>query len=372
MRLKNIFRTYLPALVKSNMLSYFPSLYGHLRFKPSLGVLNITDRCCFKCVMCGQWKKVNVTELSTKDWINVLQQLKEFGINSIALSGGEPFMRGDIADIISYATRLGLETGVITNAYLLNEKNIEDAVRSGVKSFSISIDAVEEKFDRIRGIRGSYNKVLDSCRLLSQYKDKGIYIYLYFTLMKKTLDWYKEVFSLVEELGFPFIVNLFDYTPYFFEGLGSQKDTFWINKDDSSLLKQFQKFIMDKKRTDPMLVYHTYAEIKYFADYFRDSLHKNIPCVVSQQRIGIDSQGNVYGGCWSMGSFGNLKENLLKDIIASQAYKDKHKNMFFKKCPGCSCGYPGNLRHHLPSVLKEGIFRALPFTRKQIGTYGEK
>lgn len=364
--IQRMLKSYLPCLIKSNMLSYLPLLYKYLKFKPAMGVLNITDRCCFKCVMCSQWKKTNTTELSTGDWINVLRQLKEIGINSIALSGGEPFMRGDIIDIISHAAESGLETGVITNAYLLNERNIKDAVNAGIKSFSISIDAVDDEFDSVRGISGSYSKVLDSCRLLAQYKDKGVYIYLYFTLMKKTLGHYKKVFAVAEQFGFPVIVNLFDYTPYFFEGLGSQKDTFWINKEDFFLLKQFQKFIMDKKKNNPKSVYHTYIEIKYFADYFRDPLHKNIPCMVSQQRIGIDSQGNVYGGCWSMGNFGNLKKNRLKDIMNSQVYKDKHKNMFFKKCPGCSCGYSSNLRHHLPSVFKEAIYRALPSTRRQI------
>ena len=363
---------YLPCLIKSNLASCLPSFYGCLKIKPSLGVLNITDRCCFKCVMCGQWKEKEATELSTKEWIGILGPLKNLGVKTIGLSGGEPCMRSDICEIISHSAKLGMETGVITNGFLLDEKSISGAVKSGSGSFSISMDSAGETFDTIRGVKGSYEKVLDSCRLLSRHKKQGLHVYLYYTLMKKTLGSYKEVFAVAREFDFPVIVNLFDHTPYFFEGVSPGKDELWIKKDDFFLLKGFQKFVMDSKRNSPVSVRHAYVDIDYFGDYFQDPLQKGIPCAVSQQRIGIDPSGNVYGGCWSMGSFGSLKNRPLTDIIGSKEYKDRHKDMFYKKCPGCSCGYPGNLRHYFPSILREAIFCVLPFSRKQIGEHAEK
>jgi len=366
-KISKAFKSYLPSLIKSQIAFYFPSLYDYINIKPYFAVLNVTDNCCFRCIMCDQWKRKTGDELSTEKWMDILLQLKEIGIKNITLSGGEPFLRRDIIEIISYANKIGSEVGVITNGYLLDKEKIEAAIKAGLGSFSISVDAVSEKFNNIRGIQGAYQKVLNSCKLLSEYKKNGIYVYLYFTLMKTTLDTYKDVFAIAEEFNFPFIINLFDYTPYFFESLRKEKNIFWINENsDFQHLRKLQKYFIDKKGKNPKSIYHTYSEIEYFRDYFKDPLKRNIPCMVSQQRLGIDSRGNVDGGCWSMGSFGNLKEESLADIINSTKYKAAHKNMFFKKCPGCSCGYPTNLRYHLPSLVKEIFFRIAPFTRKRL------
>jgi len=161
----------------------------------------------------------------------------------------------------------------------------------------------------------------------------------------------------------PLVGNLFDYTSYYFKTLREEKDKFWLNTpEDFKWLKEFQKMLIQDKK----ITYHTYTEIDYFRRYFKDSLQKNIPCVVSQKRIGIDSRGNVYGGCWSMGSFGNVKEISLKDIVMSKKYKKAHRNMFFKNCPGCSCGYSVNLRYYLPDIVKKGLFDIFPWSRNTI------
>jgi len=316
--------------------------------------------------MCGQWKSKTDSELSTEEWFGVLSQLKGSGIKDVSIAGGEPFIRRDLMDIINYANNIGLQVGIITNGYLLDKKIIAEAVKAGVKSFSISMDAVGDNFDNIRGRKGAYQKVLESCRILSEHKNDGIYVDLYYTLMKTTIDSYKEVFAIAENFNFPFVVNLFDYTPYFFKDLNKTKEFYWLDKEARPRLKEFQRFVVKKKQNNAISVYHTYSEINYFEKYFRDPLQKSIPCTVSQKRIGIDSQGNVFGGCWSMGSFGSLKEKSLKNILNSDKYKKTHKKMFLKICPGCSCGYSANLRYFLPVALKELIFKSVPPLRRKV------
>lgn len=364
---RNILFGYLPNLMKAEMIKNIPMLYSYFGYAPHFAVLNITDRCCFRCIMCEQWKRDSVGEMATDKWLDVLSQLKTIGIGEIMLSGGEPFMRTDILEIISYAHKIGLSVGVITNGYFLTKKRLNEAIEAGARTFAISLDATGEQFDNIRGIKGAYSKIIDSIALLSEYKNNGITAYVNFTLMSKTLDYYNDVLNAVQKFNFPIGVNLFDYTPYFFKELQKSKDLFWIKSDfDIKRLKKLQKDFVEKKQKDSKSVYHLYSEIEYFAKYFIDPLQKKIPCVVSQQRIGIDPQGNVYGGCWSLGHFGNLNVNPLKEIIASVRYKKMHKNMFFKHCPGCSCAYSKNLRYNIPSLIKEALFRLLRSQRKRI------
>ncbi len=355
---------YLRDLLKAWLIKQLPLTYSFFRVKPFFAAINITDRCCFRCIMCNQWENRDKNELTLDEWREIFQQFKENGIKEVAISGGEPFLREDIMEIIAYLKMLGFKVSIITNGYLLNKFIIDKLIDLKVSSISISLDALGTDFDKIRGINGAYEKVFDSCKMLLAYKEK-ISVFLYFTLMRHTVDFLPPVLEISEQLKFPLVVNLFDYTPYFFSQV--DKDNFWIKeKGDFDKLKALQKIIVEKKNKNHKITYHLYSEIEYFKNYFKDPLQKNIPCSVSQQRICIDSEGNVYGGCWSIGRFGNLKNKSLKEIVNSKDYKLVHKKMFFKNCRGCSCGYATNIRYYLPYLIREMGFFILPFRKSSI------
>ncbi len=366
-RLRKLLNQDIPRLFQSSLSMRIPASTSVFPYRPQYAAVNVTDNCCFRCVMCDQWKTDTPDEFSSEQWKDIFKQCKDLGLETISFAGGEPFYRNDIITLFAHAHKLGLDVAVTTNGYLLDEDKIAHSIDAGVKNYAVSLDAVNDDFDHIRGVPGAYKRVCRNCEILARYAKSGsIGVHLYFTLMKQTLDIYPQVFEHAQQFGFPFVVNLFDTTPYFFKDLESQKDKFWIDGDDIAKLKRFQQFLLNNKKRDSHSVYHTFTEIDYFRKYFQDSLQKHIPCTVSQKRLGIDSCGNVYGGCWSMGSFGNLKNQTLEDIINAKKYKEMHKNMFQKKCPGCSCGYTANLRHHLPLVVREIVYRAVPSTKSRI------
>jgi len=95
----------------------------------------------------------------------------------------------------------------------------------------------------------------------------------------------------------------------------------------------------------------------FIAAYFKDPVQAGIPCVVSQDRIYVDPYGNVFGGCLSMGQFGNLKNTSFGILKKDAGYKRARKNMFYKKCKGCSCGYMFNVRYAPGLILKDIIVK---------------
>jgi MoaA/NifB/PqqE/SkfB family radical SAM enzyme len=209
--------------------------------------------------------------------------------------------------------------------------------------------------------------VENSLELLAALRAAGtIDAHLYFTLMRPTLKAYEDVFVLSQRFKIPFVVNLLDDTPYFFEGIKGKSKDLWIGRESASAMKEFQRFLALKKREFPALVYHTYTEIDFFRKYFSDPLQRDKPCIVSQLRLGIDAHGGVFGGCWSMGAFGNIRKQPLKEIVSSPAYQKAHRNMFYKKCPGCSCGYTTSLRYFIPSRMREIVYKAVPGLRQRI------
>ncbi|MBU0881683.1 MAG: hypothetical protein KKE81_05745, partial [Candidatus Omnitrophica bacterium] len=97
-----------------------------------------------------------------------------------------------------------------------------------------------------------------------------------------------------------------------------------------------------------------YPGVDFIARYFTDPRQENIPCVVSQDRIYVDPYGNVFGGCLSMGTFGNLREMPFGRLKKTDRYRSAKKKMFYKKCPGCSCGYMFNV-WHTPGLIMKGF-----------------
>jgi MoaA/NifB/PqqE/SkfB family radical SAM enzyme len=363
---KRVVLRILPEYLKALTLSSAPSTYPLFRYAPHSATLHITDNCFFKCVMCDQWKARKTGELSSSEWIDVIAQLKGMNIRHISFAGGEVFMRKDLFEILHFIKSQGMTSSLITNGFILDRTRIEAAIEAGLSTFGISLDAVGEEFDRIRGVAGASQKVLSACELLAEYKRKHpIEVHLYFTLMKQTLATYREVFAVARRLGFLVVVSLVDSTPYFFKEMGSRNSDFWIESDDPALA-EFQKFMVSERAKDRGAIHNLFSEIAYFKKYFADPIQKDIPCLISQNRLGIDSKGQVYGGCWSMGTFGNVKNAPLATIVGSSRYLSAHRDMFEKKCPGCSCGYAGNLRHNLGYRVKNAAYAFVPPLRPKI------
>jgi len=53
----------------------------------------------------------------------------------------------------------------------------------------------------------------------------------------------------------------------------------------------------------------------------------------------------------SMGSFGNIKQKKLRELTMDKQYKLAKRNMFYKNCSGCSCGYLFNIRLYQPRII---------------------
>lgn len=374
-KIKRLMTVNLPVLAKTTAVRYFPQKEDGKKkptgIKPYLATINITDKCNLRCVKCNQWREPHPGEFVKDDWMGVMKQLADIGIKDINFTGGEPMMVKGIIDIMRRATELGITVGMTSNGYLLNEEKIRQLLDAGLKTVTLSVDALGDAHDEIRGYDGSFQKLEENLSILSRYRKEGkINVYIAFLLMKDTLAHYKGVMEFAKGLGIPVVVNLFDSTPYFFQlgkGTPSEDEDGWIKKDvDRSRLREFQRYMIEEKSKNPDFSYHSFSEIKYMGEYFNDPLRQDMPCAVSQKRICIGPKGQVYGGCWSMGTFGDLHTQTLKEVLESEYYVKTHRRMFEKKCPGCTCGYSTNVRYSLPDVVNEMKYRTLPSTRKEI------
>jgi radical SAM protein with 4Fe4S-binding SPASM domain len=126
-----------------------------------------TQACTSSCLHCGfASNPVAPDALGTEETKRIADKIHDFGATYFGISGGEPFQRKDLPEIISYAKNLGMNVSLITNGYLLDDKILDTLVRYGVR-VSLSIDGPEEINDAIRG-KGAYQKAISTMEKTSK------------------------------------------------------------------------------------------------------------------------------------------------------------------------------------------------------------
>jgi len=125
-----------------------------------------TFACNSNCAHCASAAKPPFPdEIGTQDALRLVDQVHDFGASWFGISGGEPLLRKDLFEIISYAKKVGLNASIITDGRLLDRNAFEEIVKNEVR-VSISIDGAEEINDIVRG-KGAYASAVSAIKKLS-------------------------------------------------------------------------------------------------------------------------------------------------------------------------------------------------------------
>ena len=146
-------------------------------------IWNLIRRCNLTCKHCYATAADRdfPGELDTQQVYEVMDNLHDFGVPVLILSGGEPLMRPDIFDISRRAKDRGFYVGLSSNGTLIDRNNIDDIVSIGYDYVGISIDGMRETHDNFRRKQGSFEQALNGLRLC---RDAGIKVGLRFTLTR--------------------------------------------------------------------------------------------------------------------------------------------------------------------------------------------
>ena len=163
-------------------------------------VWNSTKTCNLECVHCyASAKKSKFPgELSTEEAKVMIDDLADFNVPALLISGGEPLIRPDILELAEYATTKGIRVTFSTNGTLIDEKKAERIAKIGVAYVGISVDGAEARHDLFRGRDGAFK---DAIRGIRNCRDAGIRVGVRFTVTKDNLGEIDSVFRLVEDEG---------------------------------------------------------------------------------------------------------------------------------------------------------------------------
>lgn len=131
--------------------------------------LSITDKCNLGCKYCKDGVNSCLNNLSLDQIKQILIIFRKLGLIKLRLTGGEPFYRNDIFDIINFADELGYDVYITTNA-TFNKDILEKIVKSPLKGINISLDTLDrDKFVKLTGFDLLIN-VIDNIKILSKVK----------------------------------------------------------------------------------------------------------------------------------------------------------------------------------------------------------
>ncbi|MFC1486313.1 radical SAM protein [Thermoproteota archaeon] len=178
---------------------------------PFLIVWNFTYKCNLKCKHCySDSGNRSTLELSTEDAMKVVDQIAEFGVTSLAFSGGEPLMRKDFFEVARHAIESGLYVSLATNGTLLNEENVRKLKEIGVHYVEVSLDGANAKtHDYFRGKDGAFEQTLQG---LKNCMDKNICTCIAITGTKNNLKEIPSVLEMAENMGIDRF-TLFNFVP---------------------------------------------------------------------------------------------------------------------------------------------------------------
>ncbi len=130
---------------------------------------------CVHCISAG--KSAIADELDTVNAKKIVDQVNDFGASFFGITGGQPFLRKDLFEVLDYAKEKGLSTSIITDGRLLDDEVFTKIVKNQTK-ISVSIDGGERTNDVIRG-KGAYAAAVIALERFSKEKLLNCLVYTF-------------------------------------------------------------------------------------------------------------------------------------------------------------------------------------------------
>ena len=275
--------------------------------KPSAVQIGITEQCNLRCFHCDIWKSAQGKELGYEEWINILTVLKNWlGPYRLDISGGEPFLRKDLIDIIYFCHENGIKSVVTTNATLLTEEKIERLLGLDTLTLNISLDGFfAQTHDYLRGVPGTHKKVMDVLRKFKR-ADRKCFITIATILMGYNCDEILDLVGLSHEQKLADGIN-FQALDHNFRGTYLEdwfkKSELWPQGKKLENLIEVIKQLAELKNRG-VVIYNAHEQLLRFLEYFVHlSTHAFASCASGQKSIIFNPEGEVLL-CWNKDAVG--------------------------------------------------------------------
>ncbi len=330
----------------SNINKYF-----NIPSDPFLINYSITFRCNMDCKYCGVSRMKNagaIKELTYKDISNLLKDRKLKNLKIVVISGGEPFLKEDLIEILLEFKKLVSPKifHITTNGYLTDiiADSIEYLKTKGLNiDIKISIDDIAHKHDLLRGKNNSFNNAVNTIdRLRSRFNESQLFIGINQTIFEDNHRSIPEIKNLAKKLKVAYrgFVGLKERPLY----SGVMNNDFNLVELSNEAKKYIRHELKDSYvRTlglcgnfgfiDEVIIRHYIKGQIKMLDNANINKHK---CMNLFTHFRLNPNGDIITCSYDLDILGNIKEENYTSILKKEIVSKKIKKV--KECGKCWLG----------------------------------
>ena len=292
---------------------------------PTDAPLAITFKCNSKCVMCDVWKSPTREELKPEHYAKMPPSLKDINI-----TGGEPFLREDLAEIVAALHKACNGPRLIFSSNGLAPKLIETRLKESMKTgarlaMRISIHGIEGRHDEVMRVPRAFQRAMETVDVLKSLglRDIG----LSFTGSNHNVDQLLEVYALSRKLDIEFV----------FCGIAHNSETYFGSENQDIVDKElFQKQIasmvqLDLKSPNIKKWFRAYYEVGICQHAFTGK--RDIPCRAAEKFFWMNAVGDIYPDMVLDRKLGNIREKSFEEIWTGKEAIEFREELRTQGCP---------------------------------------
>ena len=292
--------------------------------------IDLTYRCNERCVHC-YLDHHDYGEMTTREVKNVLDQLADAGALFLTFSGGEIFLRQDLFELIAYGRGLNFDVSLKTNALLIDQSRARKLRELDIRKIQISIYSADAAIhDAITKVPGSLERSLRAIQFLLA---EGLQVKLACPLMKQNLAAFRDVQSLAEELGVPYMLDL-TITPMMDGGDGVLR----LRSSATDLLQVLEDQNLNSRACTPpeAKTEAAFATGSATSSGIESGAYDDIPCSAGHNSCYISPYGDVSPCVQMPKPAGNLRKQRFDEIWYGSSEMNRVRAVRESQLPLCS------------------------------------
>ena len=254
----------------------------------------VTYRCNARCVMCNTWQHPTRTEDEFSP--DLLRKLPD-GMGRVNITGGEPTLRADLADIVDILAPKARRLEISTNGFF-TDRLVEVATRHPKLTIRISLEGLPQVNDRVRGIKNGFDHALRTFIRLREVgvKDLGFAV----TIQDENADDLLDLYALVSELDAEF-AQAVPHNSYYFHKFDNRFEH--VDRVQEAINQLMSAFLRSKRPKEWFRAYLNRGLVDFVA-----GADRRLDCTAGSDIFFLDPAGEVYPCNGRPMSMGNLHQ----------------------------------------------------------------
>ncbi len=332
---------------------------GFPRLLPVNYTVSLLYTCNSRCSTCNIWKK-KANDFSVEEYKKTFKSIGRAPY-WITFSGGEPFLRNDIVEIVTSIYKISRPriiniptNGILTNSIVERVAAIAKGCPKAQVIINVSIDGIEAQHDEIRKVPGNYRKAIATFQKLKGLKLPNLAVGIHTVISELNVDGFSSIATELQRLKPDSYITEIAEERVELDTVGAKITPGLVAYKSAA---DFLIHSIKHARFKGMNKITQAFRIEYYAmvkKIMRDKVQV-IPCYSGVASTQISPDGDLWTCCVKAKSLGNLRQNKynFRKIWFNRDARLERRSIHKKECwcPLANAAYT-NMLMDLPTLFR--------------------